>query len=68
MEALIVFVGLGIIVVAVLVVRAKIAEGNRIDQERSQLVECRNCGKRFTRGKFRQERGCPSCGADYLDG
>ena len=57
-----------VIIIAGVVLWSHINEGKKISQQRSELVECRNCGKRFSRGKFQAGRGCPSCGADYLDG
>ena len=49
-------------------VKSHFKEAEKFQQSRAQLVECRNCGKRFSRGKFIQARGCPACGADYVDG
>jgi predicted Zn-ribbon and HTH transcriptional regulator len=62
---LVILVGAGILA---FVIKAKLDEAKHFQQQRAELVECRNCGKRFSRGKFQQARGCPACGADYIDG
>ncbi len=71
MEGLIAIIIVGVLLaalIAFLVLRGEMKKGQRFQQENSQILECRNCGRRFTRGKFIQSRGCPACGADFIDG
>jgi predicted Zn-ribbon and HTH transcriptional regulator len=69
MEGLWLILGLvAVIAIIAFAVKSHFNEAGKFQSSRAELIECRNCGKRFSRGKFIQARGCPSCGADYIDG